>query len=147
METDMTPDEIKQMLADREAGTKGPWWWRGETADYPESLCPVFRAEMSQGFGYIDWHDRSSMPANARRIARVPALEDHIIAQEAAIAAKDAEIERLRGALQPFAAAWIVAQQSGQTAMSRLALIARDETAGVHFMRARAALNGDRNDD
>ena len=65
------------------------------------------------------------------------------IAAADAIEAQAAEIARLRAALKPFASAWIVAQASGQTAMSRLALIARDETAGVHFMRARAALNGE----
>ena len=61
-----------------------------------------------------------------------------------AIQALSAENARLREALKPFASAWNIAQASGNTAMSRLALIARDETAGVHFMRARAALDMDR---
>ena len=56
------------------------------------------------------------------------------------VRALEAENARLRGALKPFASAWDIASASGDTAMSRLAPIARSETAGVHFMRARAAL-------
>ena len=61
--------------------------------------------------------------------------------------ALDAKLKEAVEALKPFVSAWNIALASGNTAVSRLALIARDETAGVHFMRARAflaSLEGDK---
>lgn len=83
----MTEDDIKQMTADREAGTPGPW-----------RVGPVddTRVESADGSEVADIDGDYNQPetwpvmeANARRIARVPDLE--------------AEVLRLRQALKIIA--------------------------------------------
>jgi len=86
----MTDAEIAAMVADREAGTPGPWHFDGPVwnqivwTEGDNRLC-----FMAHSNGLNDDRDI----ANARRIARVPAMEAAIIAQAA-------EITRLRWALQ-----------------------------------------------
>lgn len=70
-----------------------------------------------------------------------PGLERDVEAAADLITALAEENQRLREALRPFASAWGIAQASGLTDMSRLGALARNETASVYFMRARAALS------
>lgn len=70
-----------------------------------------------------------------------PGLERDVEAAADLITALAEENRRLREALRPFASAWGIAQASGLTDMSRLGALARNETASVYFMRARAALS------
>lgn len=81
----MTQIDIAALVADREAGTKGPWdldgpvWNQIIWTDAENRIC-----FMAHSNGLNDARDL----ANARRIARVPDMEAALIAQ-------DAEIERL----------------------------------------------------
>lgn len=71
---------------------------------------------------------------------------DTLRALSAALAEARAENEMLRDALYPFGIAWGVALKTGITSMSHLSAMARNEIAGVHFQRARAALQDKPND-
>lgn len=95
--SDMTQIDIAALVADREAGTQGPWVVHEE----PEEQIDICAADrpvgrfvpiMSRGMGYNDNVDDESR-ANARRIARVPDMEAALIAQ-------DAELKRLRQKVQ-----------------------------------------------
>lgn len=75
----MTQIDIAALVADREAGTKGPWVVHEE----PEEQIDICAADrpvgrfvpiMSRSMGYNDNVDDESR-ANARRIARVPDME------------------------------------------------------------------------
>ncbi len=88
---------IADIIADRDAGTPGPWEW-------DQMLYPSYLSNPSDEyvFTYIDYEGMhfegtdATKAANARRIARVPDMEAALIAQTA-------EIERLRGALEKAA--------------------------------------------
>ena len=92
--------DIAIIKADREAGTPGPWeadgpvWNKIIWEDGENRVC-----FMAHSNGRNDGRDE----ANARRIARVPEMEDTIIAQADQIAALEAENARLREALTPSA--------------------------------------------
>ena len=85
----MDAAQIAAMIADREAGTPGPWkvdgpvWNQIVWTDNENRLC-----FMAHSNGLNDGRDE----ANARRIARVPDMEATIIAQSA-------ELEQLRNVL------------------------------------------------
>ena len=81
--------------------------------------------------------------ARLRRLSpSLDILSCEVVLQAAdALEAQAEENRRLREALRPFASAWGIAQASGLTDMSRLGALARNETASVYFMRARAALS------
>ena len=85
----MDAAQIAAMIADREAGTPGPWkvdgpvWNQIVWTDNENRLCYIAHSN-----GLYDERDK----ANARRITRVPDMEATIIAQAA-------ELERLREAL------------------------------------------------
>ena len=51
-----------------------------------------------------------------------------------------AELDEAVGALRPFASAWTAATASGLTGMRQLGALAMQETAGIHFMRARTII-------
>ena len=87
-------DLINQIREDREKGTPGPWKWSWDDEPYMSwTLSPgVLIAEETDGTPAGDKIDQ----ANARRIARVPDMEQTILDQAA-------EIERLREALQWYA--------------------------------------------
>ena len=113
----MTKIDIAALVADREAGTKGPWiaqeesgqktahgiasnigvWsqqrWDDAYEANPDDMGEAEDAAWILGiWGEIGDEDR----ANARRIARVPDMEAALIAQ-------DAELKRLREALAEIA--------------------------------------------
>lgn len=77
----MTEAEFKAMLADREAGTPAPW--------HITACADRWVQHGERGIahcGDIEWHGADGvvdnfpeMDANARRIARVPALESEVI--------------------------------------------------------------------
>lgn len=84
---------IEQIKADREAGTKGPWT---EMHDHPDpataaSLANIrseanecgYAADIAHVFGcdYI-FDGRQEQKHNARRIARVPDMEEALLAAE-----------------------------------------------------------------
>ncbi len=56
-------------------------------------------------------------------------------------------IEKLEAALKPFAEAWVAVTGNGEVVRScslwQLGRLASWEVSGVHFQRARAALNGE----
>jgi len=100
----MTADEIAAMKADMEAGTPGPW-----------RVGPVddTRVEASDGSEVAqidgDYNEPDLWPimeANARRIARVPAIEGTIIEQAERIAALEAEISDLKTSVRAFGFPW-----------------------------------------
>ena len=90
----MTHEQIAAMIADREAGTPGPWkvdgpvWNQIVWTDNENRLCYIAHSN-----GLNDERDK----ANARRITRVPDMEATIIAQAA-------ELERLRSAIEALGA-------------------------------------------
>jgi hypothetical protein len=97
----MTPEQIAMMVADREAGTPGPWLYRPDQYDdwgVVKSGCFVLcqvRDPLALDKDILSEHRVSGTDpwtANARRIARVPEMEAVIIAQAA-------EIARLKAAL------------------------------------------------
>ena len=103
----MDAAQIAAMIADREAGTPGPWSvfiddsgdrWTG----WPLSVnCDVIEDKTivrTGGMWPYEWDAKTSQHeacANARRIARVPDMEATIIAQAA-------ELERLRAERDAF---------------------------------------------
>lgn len=91
--------EIAAMVADMQAGTQGPWESEGESwnkiiwSDSENRVC-----FMAHSNGLNDDKDE----ANARRIARVPAMEQTILALSAQLSASEAarvEAEARVGAL------------------------------------------------
>ncbi len=85
---------IADIIADRDAGTPGPWSNHGQ----PDVVC--CEGYTSNGAAKVvtvassrAWMKPLEPFANASRIARVPDMEAALIAQSA-------EIERLRGALE-----------------------------------------------
>lgn len=89
----MTEDEIRQMIADREAGTEGPFQGVGWTPPGiygPGGLSDAVRlAQMDHRL------PREAVRADARRFLRVPELEAEVIRLREALA--DAR-KRLKGA-------------------------------------------------
>ena len=61
-------------------------------------------------------------------------------AAEAERDALKAALSEAVGVIRPFATAWKIATASGLTGMGQLGTLARGETVGIHFMRARAFL-------
>lgn len=88
----MTQIDIAALVADREAGTKGPWV--AESGHVQQNGQPYWQvtdgsdAIMQNQFCWC----QGDHEANARRIARVPDMEAALIAQ-------DAELKRYREAL------------------------------------------------
>lgn len=65
---------LEKLIEDREAGTLGPWVWNDEEGYY--TLSPgIFISDSPDGTPWGDNIDR----ANARRIARLPDLEEAYI--------------------------------------------------------------------
>lgn len=88
----MTPRQIEQMKVDRLAGTKGPWHVEGGRAGF--AICDLSGATVAVAHRRPFTGDREmEQPANTRRIARVPDMEDHI-------RDKETEILRLRGFIE-----------------------------------------------
>ncbi len=80
------PFDIEAMRRDRAAGTPGPWWTRGKY-DGQEMGCAIIAARTDSGplpgnptRGIVAWAsavlntEARKCEANARRIARVPAI-------------------------------------------------------------------------
>ena len=95
----MTADEIAAMKADMEVGTPGPWK-KGRTV-----------IGLMGPYGFIrhiadfSWRDTIG-DIDARRIARVPAIEGTIIEQAERIAALEAEISDLKTSVRAFGFPW-----------------------------------------
>lgn len=98
--------DLAAMRQNRDAGTPGPWWTDGKY-DGRELGCAVIAAKTDAGLlpgnptrGIVAWASAALnanarlCEANARRIASVPAMEDHIESREAEIARLTAHIER-----------------------------------------------------
>jgi hypothetical protein len=85
--------DIAALVADREAGTQGPWvaesWHVQQNGQLYYQITDGSDAIMQNQFCWC----QGSQDANARRIARVPDMEAALIAQ-------DAELKRLREALE-----------------------------------------------
>jgi len=80
---------IEAIKADREAGTPGPWFI-GKHSIGPKGEFGFLRHVVD-----MQWHDEQGH-ADARRIARVPKLEDALIAskeREDALLARVADLE------------------------------------------------------
>ena len=107
----MTPEQLAALVADKEVGTPGPWAW---DENHPLNACANVTAEAGAGwtidiatlYGNSDvvqaptapdepWGDHPIRRADARRIARVPDLEDVVIALVAERDALQAEVARL----------------------------------------------------
>ena len=114
--------DLAQMIADREAGTPGEWFINGPTwnqivwTDNETRLC-----FMTHSNGLNDARDE----ANARRIARVPAMEAEIIRLTARVAALEDALTRY------------VAQEVGYMTINNLG----DPNKQHMVIRARAALS------
>lgn len=94
-------DDIKR---DREAGTPGPWRtgvWQGD--DWPEKRWSVYKhpegAAVCISPRYADHEDLT----DARRIARVPDMEERILSDAAYITALEAQLAEAKEALRPSA--------------------------------------------
>ena len=97
---------------DRKNGTPGPWAF--ETKQTSCGLChqigpwphPWRGGKTMSACIYDDYPPpggTDAMLANARRIARVPDLEDAYLAHTARIAALEARVKELEAGLRPFA--------------------------------------------
>lgn len=92
---EMTKIDIEQIKADREAGTKGPWSVESD-GHYPV-IRKNFREDHHMDVcgpvhGYMYSRDEDGeQRANARRIARVPDMEDALIEAKTAF---DAIVQR-----------------------------------------------------
>ena len=98
----MDAAQIAAMIADREAGTPGPWMFGTASHSYRvrRGVQKMFGVQVDFGTneGNIpNFGTKDQAEHDARRIARVPDMEAHIIAQSA-------ELERLRAALTEIAA-------------------------------------------
>ena len=101
----LSPEAVAQMVADREAGTPGPWRMRVNKRDAQDtcdvSICgDIFVLADLNGPQYAHQH------ANARRIARLPDLESAYLtlaAENATLRASEAaalaHVKRLEAAL------------------------------------------------
>lgn len=101
----MTPEQLAALVADKEAGTPGPWYAEsGHVQQNGQLYWQVTDGSDAIMQNQFCWC-QGSQDANARRIARVPDLEDAVIALQAEVARlstppDDAEVadlaERLR---------------------------------------------------
>lgn len=85
----MTPTEIAAMQADREAGTKGPWDVHPNCDGHMGRLDVVGPTLTCRGFTIatnVDARKAARINSDANRIARVPQMEDTILAQADLIA-------------------------------------------------------------
>ena len=94
MTSPLSPEAVAQMVADREAGTPGPWRMRVNKRDDQDtcdvSICgDIFVLADLNGPQYAHQH------ANARRIARLPDLEAAYLTLAAENATLRAEFELL----------------------------------------------------
>lgn len=109
-----------------------------EAKDTPDALTPQIK-EATQAPGYWSIYAQAlELVSNRYSKSGLVHLTAFLMMREQA---QVEENRRLREALRPFASAWGIAQASGLTDMSRLGALARNETASVYFMRARAALS------
>ena len=117
----MTPQEIEQMKADREAGTQGEFHVSKVRGGY--AICDDRGATVGAAHRMPPRYDNAEQSANADRFARVPTLE--------------AEILRLREALAHIDALDPESQIDGVSQHAMRGLVLRMGEI------ARAALNGD----
>ena len=75
-----------------------------------------------------------------RHAKQISDLKARAEAAEAERDALKAELAEAVGVIRPFATAWKIATASGLTGMGQLGTLARGETVGIDFMRARAFL-------
>jgi hypothetical protein len=119
----MTPEEIAELIADREAGTPGPWqtgamvptavfnWWL--PADHPNACICECTSEV-----------------DARRIAGLPGLEAQVLRLTEANAALAEELARSRNSLAEVMA-FALSKMDDRTRADEMPM----------FRRARAALS------
>jgi hypothetical protein len=97
----MTPADIE---ADRKAGTPGPWEYEEIAPDDPDwGACEIWSTVDKS-------HPVSSMTntvADARRIARVPDLEDAYLEQAARIRVLEARVRELESGLRVREGWWL----------------------------------------
>ena len=125
----MSNDLIKEIRKDRETGTSGPWVAKKSAFEVFNVDHGSMKYEITADLTLIAALYSSDIDANARRIARVPAMEDALTAQAA-------EIERLRQVLEWY---------GEQARLARLIHSEGDKgrhaLAGDGGKRARAALS------
>lgn len=92
----MTREQIAAMRADAEAGTPGPWR-AAEALHGPVDIFDQSGRDVVTVYGGGVTENRK---ANARRIARVPAMETTIIAQAAEIERLKCESGKMRAILE-----------------------------------------------
>ena len=122
-----TKDEVAAMVADRDAGTPGGWTHR--TGPALKGSYNVVEGESGDLMICECWdNDENLDAAKARRIARVPQLEQWVIdlraqlaASEAARVAAEARVGELEAALRDCVNApmsgWTIAQGIARTAL------------------------------
>lgn len=109
--------DLDQLRKDREAGTKGPWKTHlvDDTSIVSNdgidvaTTCDSSNVEREDAYNI----EYERMEADARRIARVPEMEDTIIAQAERIEALEAVLGRIPGALNSAFAAGIEEREGG----------------------------------
>ncbi len=113
MTSHLSPEAVAQMVADREAGTPGPWHFDGPVWNqiiwtYGENrLC-----FMAHSNGLNDDRDI----ANARRIARLPDLE----AAYLTLAAENATLRASEAAAQELAMQWSIKEAAALERITEL---------------------------
>ena len=92
----MTQIDIAALVGDREAGTKGPWFAEsGHVQQNGQLYWQVTDGSDAIVQNQFCWC-RGNHDANARRIARVPDMEDALIAQDSELRRLQAELAHLR---------------------------------------------------
>jgi len=88
--TDLSPEAVAQMVADREAGTPGPWVYEytcvGHTVRQPGAMNRIFGS-----------NNANAPEVDARRIARLPDLEAAYLTLAAENATLRADADRING--------------------------------------------------
>lgn len=95
----MTPADIAAMGADMDAGTDGPWAFEIDEDNGRPRVESAQKLITEVGNAESLWDAGDEWEANARRIARVPAMEAHILALEAEVAALIADNASLQRSL------------------------------------------------
>ena len=124
----MTQIDIAALVADREAGTKGPWFAEsGHVQQNGQLYWQVTDGSDAIVQNQFCWC-QGNHDANARRIASVPDLEDALIEQaetikrltEALVDAQDAMIEVKREMWRDASARWTMADFLGWAIIQKI---------------------------
>jgi len=147
MTSPLSPEAVAQMVADREAGTPGPWTDRNEdiedaddysverSEDDYDGLCystvgevcgrTVALVVVPSSLGMND-----IQAANSRRIARIPDIEDTcitLVAENAALRAEQAmlkfDIDKMLTQIEGHNAAWDELRASEAAAVARVKVL------------------------